>query len=235
MNMNPHLIEHDEMLISRSIYQMVDTIGIAGAIELLYATTGNVAMSAEVDLDFIGTTLSNYAATGYGPPQLNEHPTGTTHGARTLRELPPSDPVAFDAWIVALFLQNINTVDQNPQRLYARQRAPCHIPPTDSVAFDAWITSFFTRSEANRTRHRDAIRDGPCNRIFVDTLSNGPSGSATTMAGASHPQQGLPWWIVPPSLPPFLCVPNPVVATTVPGWLSNGEPSVMFVSRAHTF
>ncbi|KAK0209562.1 hypothetical protein IW262DRAFT_1302273 [Armillaria fumosa] len=160
MNMNPHLIEDNEMLISRSIYQMVDTVGVAGVIELLHSTTGNAAMSAE----------------------LNEHPTGTTRGARTLRKLPPSDPVAFDAWIVALFLQNIDTMYQYPQRLYVRQRAPHHIPPTDPAAFDAWITLFFTHN----------------------TLLRGPSGWASMMAHPSYLENELPWWIVPPGLPPLL-------------------------------
>ncbi|KAK0481119.1 hypothetical protein EDD18DRAFT_1203835 [Armillaria luteobubalina] len=235
MNMNPHFIEHDEMLISRSIDLQVDTIGVAGAIELLHATRGNAATSAEVDLNFIGSTLANYAATGYGPPQLNEHPTGTTRGARTLRELPPSDPAAFDAWIVGLFLQNIDIAYQHPQRLYARQRAPRHVPPTDPVAFDAWITSFFIRSEADRTRHRNATRDEQHNNIFLNTLSRGPSGWASMMADPSYLENELPWRIVPPGLPPLLHIPYPVVATTAPCWLSNGEPSAMFVSRAHTF
>ncbi|KAK0209561.1 hypothetical protein IW262DRAFT_1468819 [Armillaria fumosa] len=233
MNMNSHLIEDDKMLIFRSIYHMVDTIGVAGAIELLHTRTGNAAASAEVDLELIRTTLANYAATGYGPPQLNEHPTGASHGARTLREVPPSDAAAFDAWIVALFLQNINTAYQYSQRLYARQRAPRHIPPTDPAAFDAWITSFFTHSEANRIRHHDTVCDEHHNRIVLDTLSRGPSGLALTMADPSDLKNELPWWIVPPGLPPLLRI--PCVATTAPCWLSNGEPSVMFVSRAHTF
>ncbi|KAK0434068.1 hypothetical protein EV421DRAFT_1841376 [Armillaria borealis] len=181
----------------------------------------------------------NHAAKGYGPPEatslphLIEHPTAPTRG--TIREVPPSDPAAFDAWIVALFLQNVDISYQHPEWLYACKQAPRHIPPTGPAAFDAWITSFFTRSKVNRTHHRDAIRDELSNRIFVDTLSGGPSGSAIAMAGPSYPQPGIPWWIVPPGLPPKCHIPNPVVATTVPRWLSNGEPSVMFVSRAHTF
>ncbi|SJL17133.1 uncharacterized protein ARMOST_20677 [Armillaria ostoyae] len=230
MNMNSHHIEDDEMLISKHIYYLTDTIGVAGVIELLHATTGNATMSAEVDLGSIGSTLANYAATGYGPPQLNKHPTATT---RTLREMPPSDPAAFDAWIVTLFLRKVDTSYQHPEWLYARKRAPRHIPPTDPAAFDAWIVSFFTRSEANRTRHRDAVRDEQHNRIFVDTLSGGPSGLVTVMAGPSYSQHGFPWWIVPPGIPLLLRVPSPVAATTVPRWLSNGEPSVMFMSHAH--
>ncbi|KAK0467484.1 hypothetical protein IW261DRAFT_1426578 [Armillaria novae-zelandiae] len=229
MNMNPHLIEDDEILISRSIYQMVDTIGVTGAIELLHTTTGNAATSAEVDLDFIGTTLANYAATGHGPPQLNEHPTRMTRGARTLRKVPPSDPAEFDAWIVALFLQNIDTSHQRPQWLYARRQAPRHVPPTDPAAFDAWVSSFFTRSEADRTRHRDAVRDEQRNNILLDTLSRGSSGLASTMADPSCLGNELPWWIVPPGLPSLIRIPCPVVATTVPGWLSNGEPSMIKV------
>ncbi|PBK62404.1 hypothetical protein ARMSODRAFT_964112 [Armillaria solidipes] len=200
--------------------------------------TGNAVTSAEdLDIRYIGGTLENYAATGYGPleatslPHLIEHPTAPTRG--TIREVPPSDPAAFDAWIVALFLRNVETSYQHPEWLYARKQAPRHIPPTDPAAFDAWITSFFTRNKANKTHHRDAVRDEPYNSIFIDTLSNGPSGSATTMAGASYPQPGLPWWIVPPGLPPLLRIPSPVVAMTVPHWLSHGEPSVMFMSRAH--
>ncbi|KAK0471623.1 hypothetical protein IW261DRAFT_1612029 [Armillaria novae-zelandiae] len=181
MNMNPPLIEDDEILISRSIDLQVDTIGVAGVIELLHTRTRNAAASAEVDLNFIGTTLANYAATGYGPPQLNEHPTGMTRGARTLRKVPPSDPAEFDAWIVALFLQNIDTSHQRPQWLYACRQAPRHVPPTDPAAFDAWVSSFFTRSEANRIRHRDAVRDGRHNSIFLDTMSRGPSGLASTI------------------------------------------------------
>ncbi len=181
----------------------------------------------------------NYAATGYGPLEatlprrVSERPTAPTRG--TIREVPPSDPVAFDAWIVTLFLRKVDTSYQHPGWLYARKRVPHHIPPTDPAAFDAWITSFFTRSKANRTHHRDAVRDEPHNNLFVDTLSGSPSGSATAMAGPSYLEHELPWWIVPPGLPPLLCIPSPVVTTTVPRWLSNGEPSVMFVSRAHTF
>ncbi len=181
----------------------------------------------------------NYAATGYGPPEatlprrLSERTTATTRG--TVREVPPSDPAAFDAWIVALFLRKVDTSYHHPGWLYARKRAPRHIPPTDPAAFDAWITSFFTRSKADRTHHRDTVRDEQHNRIFVDTLSGGPSGSATATAGPLYLEHELPWWIVPPGLPPLLRIPSPVVATTVPRWLGNGEPSVMFVSRAHTF
>ncbi|SJL14025.1 uncharacterized protein ARMOST_17477 [Armillaria ostoyae] len=237
MNMNSHHVEDDEMIISKTIYSLTDTIGVAKVIEILHGMTGSSV--EDLDIRYIGRTLKNYPATGYSPlqaippPRLNESPTATTRG--TNREVPPSDPAAFDAWIVALFLRNVDTSYQHPEWLYARKRAPRHIPPTDPAAFDAWITSFFTCNKANKTHHRDAVRDVPYNSIFVDTLSNGPSGSATAMAGASYPQQGLPWWIVPPELPPLLRVPSPVVAATVPRWLSNGEPSVMFVSRAHIF
>ncbi|KAK0222660.1 hypothetical protein EDD85DRAFT_959914 [Armillaria nabsnona] len=236
MNMNSHRIEEDEMLISETIYALTDTIGVAGVIELLRGITANAVTSAEdLDIRYIGRTLENYAAEyspfeAIPPCHLNERPTATT-----LREVPPSDPAAFDAWIVALFLRKVDTSYHHPGWLYARKRAPRHIPPTDPAAFDAWITSFFTRNKANKTHHRDAVRDEPSNNIFVDTLSRGPSGSATAMAGPSYPQQGLPWWIVPPELPPLLRVPSPVVATTVPRWLCNGEPSVMFVFRAHKF
>ncbi|SJL14020.1 uncharacterized protein ARMOST_17472 [Armillaria ostoyae] len=233
MNMNSHRIDEDEMLISKTIYALIDTIGVAGVIDILHGMTGNPATSAEVDLGFIGTALANYAATGYGPPQLNEYLTETTRVTGTLREVPPSDPAAFDAWIVTLFLRKVDTSYQHPEWLNVRKRAPRHIPPTDPTAFDAWITSFFTRNKANRTHHHDAVRDEPPTSTFVDTLSGGPSGSATVMAGPSYPQLGLPWWIVPPGLPPLLRIPSPVVAATVPGWLSNGEPSVMFMSRAH--
>ncbi|KAG7450078.1 uncharacterized protein BT62DRAFT_928878 [Guyanagaster necrorhizus] len=53
------------------------------------------------------------------------------------------------------------------------------------------------------------------------------------MTGPSYPQ--LPWWIVPPGLPPLLHNPRPVVATTTPSWLTgtNGGSSVMFMSHAH--
>ncbi len=181
----------------------------------------------------------NYAATGYGlleatlPHRLSERPTAPTRG--TIRDMPPSDPVAFDAWIVALFLRKVDTSCHYPGWLHTRKRTPRHIPPTDPAAFDAWITSFFTRSKVNRTHHRDAVHDEPHNSLFVDTLSGGPSWSATTMAGPSYPQPGLPWRVVPPGLPPLFHIPKPVVVTTVPSWLSNGELSVMFVSRAHTF
>ncbi len=181
----------------------------------------------------------NYAATGYSPLEatlprhLNERTTATTRG--TVREVPPSDPAAFDTWIVALFLRKVDTSYQHPEWLYARKRAPRHIPPTDPAAFDTWITSFFTRNKANKTYHRDAVCDVPSNNIFVDTLSGGPSGSATAMAGPSYLEHKLPWWITPLRHPPLLRVPSPVIATTVPRWLGNDEPSVMFVSRAHTF
>ncbi|KAK0209494.1 hypothetical protein IW262DRAFT_1302211 [Armillaria fumosa] len=148
MNMNSNRIEDDEMLISKQIYYLTDAIGVAGVIELLNVTTGNAAMSADVDLGSMKRILENYAATGYrqvevSPSHRNEYPTATTRG--TSREMPPSDPAAFDAWIVALFLRKVNTSYQHPEWLYARERAPRHIPPTDPVAFDAWITFFFTR------------------------------------------------------------------------------------------
>ncbi|KAK0471635.1 hypothetical protein IW261DRAFT_1511578 [Armillaria novae-zelandiae] len=150
-----------------------------------------------------------------------------------MREVPLSDPVAFNDWIIALFIQKVNTPYQRPQWLYARQRAPRHIPPTDPTAFDAWITSFFTRSKANRTYHHGTVRDELPKSIFVDTQSGSPSGSATAMAGPSHPQPGLPWWIVPASIPPSVHIPKPVVATTAPRWLGNDGLSVMFMSHAH--
>ncbi|KAK0471619.1 hypothetical protein IW261DRAFT_1425054 [Armillaria novae-zelandiae] len=138
MNMNSHHIEGDEMLISKRIYQMVDTIGVAGEIEIL---RGMTASSVEdLDIGYIGRALKNHATTGYSPPEgvslphLIERQTAMS-GAK--REAPPSDPAAFDAWIVALFLQNIDTTYQLPQWLYARRRAPHHIPPTDPAAFDA--------------------------------------------------------------------------------------------------
>ncbi|KAK0467482.1 hypothetical protein IW261DRAFT_1574120 [Armillaria novae-zelandiae] len=177
----------------------------------------------------------NDAPTGYGSseatlPLLIERQTVTT---RAMREAPPSDPAAFDAWIVALFVRNIDTVDGHPQWLYARRRAPRHIPPTDPAAFDAWITSFFTCSKANRTHHRDTVHDELPQSITVDTQSGSPSESATVKAGPSHPQPGLPWWIVPASIPLLIHIPKPVVATTVPRWLGTGSLSVMFMSRAH--
>ncbi|KAK0196281.1 hypothetical protein F5146DRAFT_1176614 [Armillaria mellea] len=200
MKMNSYHIEDDEMLISERIYHLINAIGVAGAIKLLHATAGNAAMSADVDLGSMRTKLrthlqqENYAATGYGPldvsPHRNEYPTATPRG--TSCEMPPSDPAAFDAWIVALFLRKVDTSHQHQEWLYARARAPRHIPPTDPAAFDAWITSFFTRSEVNRTHHRDAVRDEQQNRIFMDTLLGGPSGLATVMAGQSYPQHGPP-------------------------------------------
>ncbi|PBK90419.1 hypothetical protein ARMGADRAFT_1082693 [Armillaria gallica] len=235
MNMNSHHIEDDEMSISKEIYALTDTIGAARVVEILHSMIGNSV--EDLDVRYIGRTLqNNYATTGYipleaTPPPRNVHSTAPTRG--TIREMPPSDPTAFDAWIVGLFLRNVDTSYQHPEWLYARKQAPRHISPTDPAAFDAWIVSFITRNKANKTHHRDAVRDEPHNSTFVDTLSGGPSGLATVMAGQSYPQHGLPWWIVPPWIHLLLRVPSPVVATTVPRWLSNGEPSFMFMSHAH--
>ncbi|PBK62423.1 hypothetical protein ARMSODRAFT_1024847 [Armillaria solidipes] len=237
MHMNSHHIEDDEMIISKRIYTLVNRHHWSGGGDRIIAWHDGACSNVCRSRPSIGTTLENYVAKGYGPPEatlprhLNEGPTATTRG--NIREVPPSNPAAFDAWIVALFLRKVDTSYQHQEWLYARKRVPRHIPPTDPAAFDAWITSFFTRNKASRTHHRDAIRDVPYNSIFVDTLSNGPSESATAMAGPSYPQPGLPWWIVdivPPGLPPLLRVPSPVIAATVPRWLGNGEPSVMFMS-----
>ncbi|KAK0481122.1 hypothetical protein EDD18DRAFT_1203848 [Armillaria luteobubalina] len=242
MNMYSHHIEDDVSAHLQENLQ-VDTIGVAGAIEILRSMTGSSA--DDLNIPYIGRTLvsvdfirgkrithsqqENYAPTGYGSFEatlpLIGRQTATT-GA--MRKVPPSDPAAFDACTVALFLQSIDTAYQHPQQLYAHQRAPHQIPPTDPAAFDAWITSFFTRSEANRTRHRDAVRDELPKSILIDTQSGSPLGSATAMASTLPPQPGLPWWI-----PPLVHIPKPVVATTAPEWLGNGELSVMFMSHAH--
>ncbi|KAK0222655.1 hypothetical protein EDD85DRAFT_796185 [Armillaria nabsnona] len=100
-----------------------DTIGVAWTIVTLHG----MAESSVEDLDIccIGRTLKNHAVTRYGPPKatslphLIKHPTTTTGVA--ICEVPPSDPAAFDAWTIALFLWNVNTSYHHPEWLYAHK------------------------------------------------------------------------------------------------------------------
>ncbi|KAK0196233.1 hypothetical protein F5146DRAFT_1133725 [Armillaria mellea] len=115
MKMDSHHIEDDEMLISKRIYALTDTIGVAGAIEILRGMTGSSV--EDLDIHCIERTLGNCAGTRYDPLEASlrlriERQTATT---RAIREMPPSDPAAFDAWVVALFLRNVNTSYQRPQ------------------------------------------------------------------------------------------------------------------------
>ncbi|KAK0222650.1 hypothetical protein EDD85DRAFT_959890 [Armillaria nabsnona] len=213
MNMNLHHIKDDEMLISKQIYHLVntDTIGVARVIEILCGMTGSSI--EDLDILYIGGTLENHAARGYGPLKatlprhLTEHLAVLTR--ETVCDVLPSDLAVFDTWIVALFLRKVDTSHQHPEWLYACKQAPRHIPCTDPAAFNAWITSF-THSKANRTHHRDTVCDEPHNRIFIDTLSGGGSGSVTAMSCPLYPEPGLPWWIVPPRPPLLFHIPKPV-------------------------
>ncbi|KAK0448979.1 uncharacterized protein EV420DRAFT_1647258 [Desarmillaria tabescens] len=242
-NMNSYHIEEDEMLISERIYTLVARVGVAGAIEMVQGMAGNAVTSADgLDLRIIEKVLVSMLTQSIWSIRSDSVPSTYLTGSR-LRRLEswvfiarchPTDPAAFDAWIVSIFLrESVDTTYQHPGWRYARKRVPRRIPPGDPAAFDAWIVSFIKRNKVDKTRHRDAVRDEQQNNIFIDTLSSGSSGLATAMTGPAYPQPTLPWWIVPPGLPRPFHIPTPLIATMVPGWLNNGEPSVMFMSRAH--
>ncbi|KAG7441076.1 uncharacterized protein BT62DRAFT_1012117 [Guyanagaster necrorhizus] len=165
--------------------------------------------------------------TSVGRLQSKKRGLGTLN--ETLRDVPPTDPAAFDAWIISLFQrERVDDKGQHPQWLYERERSPRHVPLTDPVGFDAWI---ILKNKADKTHHRDAVRDEHPNSIFIDMSSSGPSGSTPAMTGPSYPQQELAWWIVPPEISPLFHNPRPVIATTSPSWLSsNGEAPLIFVS-----
>ncbi|SJL17158.1 uncharacterized protein ARMOST_20702 [Armillaria ostoyae] len=46
-----------------------------------------------------------------------------------------------------------------------------------TASFDQWFDSLVLKTD--RAHHHDAVCDEPSNIVFVDTLSGGPSGSAS--------------------------------------------------------
>ncbi|KAK0481115.1 hypothetical protein EDD18DRAFT_1113109 [Armillaria luteobubalina] len=182
MCMNSRHIEDDGVLISRRIYQLIplDDRDDRDLVRCDWGLHGKNS-GEHVNLIFKKRITHSwqevYAATGCSLPQGISIPRPIKRltvmiGAR--REAPPSDPAAFNAWIVALFLQNIDTT-------YTVER------PIGT-----------------------GFNDG---RPFV------PREQAAVVDRSSRSS--------------LLRIQSPVVATTVPSWLSNGELSVM--SRVHTF